>query len=129
MKLYISVDMEGLAGITNWKDETEDQVRFRKAMNEQVEWVLEGCEKRHQSEARRMAEEGASRAEIEKAISAMQSPAQPASSPASRPAQHAAPAPQPLAAPPEPQPEDKPVDKKSPLRRLLDRLKGPKSEE
>ena len=34
-----------------------------------------------------------------------------------------------LAAPPEPQPEDKPVDKKSPLRRLLDRLKGPKSEE
>ena len=51
--------------------------------------------------ARRMAEEGASRAEIEKAISAMQSPAQPASSPASRPAQHAAPAPQPMATPPE----------------------------
>ena len=51
--------------------------------------------------ARRMAEEGASRAEIEKAISAMQSPAQPASSPASRQAQHAAPAPQPMAAPPE----------------------------
>ena len=51
--------------------------------------------------ARRMAEEGASRAEIEKAISAMQSPAQPASSQASRPAQHAAPAPQPMAAPPE----------------------------
>ena len=51
--------------------------------------------------ARRMAEEGASRAEIEKAISAMQSPAQPASSPASRPAQHAATAPQPMAAPPE----------------------------
>ena len=45
MKLYISVDMEGLAGITNWKDETEDQVRFRKAMNEQVEWVLEGIAK------------------------------------------------------------------------------------
>ena len=51
--------------------------------------------------ARRMAEEGASRAEIEKAISAMQSPAQPASSPASRPAQHAAPAPQPMVAQPE----------------------------
>ena len=45
MKLYISVDMEGLAGITNWKDETEDQARFRKAMNEQVEWVLEGIAK------------------------------------------------------------------------------------
>ena len=51
--------------------------------------------------ARRMAEEGASRAEIEKAISAMQSPAQPTPSPASRPAQHAAPASQPMAAPPE----------------------------
>ena len=51
--------------------------------------------------ARRMAEEGASRAEIERAISAMQSPAQPASSPASRPDQHAAPAPQPMATPPE----------------------------
>lgn len=42
MKLYISVDMEGLAGITNWKDETEERERFRKAMNQQVEWVLEG---------------------------------------------------------------------------------------
>ena len=45
MKLYISVDMEGLAGITNWKDETEDRGRFRNAMNEQVEWVLEGISK------------------------------------------------------------------------------------
>ena len=42
MKLYISVDMEGLAGITHWKDETEERERFRKAMNQQVEWVLEG---------------------------------------------------------------------------------------
>ncbi len=42
MKLYLSVDMEGLAGITNWKDETEERERFRKAMNQQVEWVLEG---------------------------------------------------------------------------------------
>ena len=32
MKLYISVDMEGLAGITHWKDETEERERFRKAM-------------------------------------------------------------------------------------------------
>ena len=45
MKLYISVDMEGLAGITNWKDEAEDRERFRNAMNEQVEWVLEGISK------------------------------------------------------------------------------------
>ena len=45
MKLYISVDMEGLAGITNWKDETEDRERYRNAMNEQVEWVLEGISK------------------------------------------------------------------------------------
>ena len=42
MKLYLSVDMKGLAGITNWKDETEERERFRKAMNQQVEWVLEG---------------------------------------------------------------------------------------
>ena len=42
MKLYISVDMEGLAGITHWKDEKEEQVRFRQAMNQQVEWVLDG---------------------------------------------------------------------------------------
>lgn len=42
MKLYISVDMEGLAGITHWKDESEERERFRKAMNQQVEWVLEG---------------------------------------------------------------------------------------
>lgn len=44
MKLYISVDMEGLAGITTWKDETEERERFRKAMNQQVEWVLEGIQ-------------------------------------------------------------------------------------
>lgn len=42
MKLYISVDMEGLAGIAHWKDETEERERFRKAMNQQVEWVLDG---------------------------------------------------------------------------------------
>lgn len=42
MKLYISVDMEGLAGITHWKDEAEERERFRKAMNQQVEWVLDG---------------------------------------------------------------------------------------
>ena len=34
MKLYISVDMEGLAGITHWKDESEERERFRKAMNQ-----------------------------------------------------------------------------------------------
>lgn len=44
MKLYISVDMEGLAGITHWKDEAAEQVRFRNAMNQQVEWVLEGIQ-------------------------------------------------------------------------------------
>ena len=48
MKLYISVDMEGLAGITHWKDETEERERFRKAMNQQVEWVLWYCTKQTQ---------------------------------------------------------------------------------
>lgn len=44
MKIYISVDMEGLAGISNWTEENEERERFRRAMNQQVEWVLEGIQ-------------------------------------------------------------------------------------
>ncbi|HPG92605.1 MAG TPA: M55 family metallopeptidase [Clostridia bacterium] len=53
MKIYISVDMEGLAGITDFSQEKEDSVRFRKAMNDQVAWVIEGihsCEKNEEIE-------------------------------------------------------------------------------
>ena len=45
MKLYISVDMEGMAGICHPRQESDDQIRFRKNMQQQVEWVIEGIQK------------------------------------------------------------------------------------
>ena len=42
MKVYLSVDMEGMAGICSTRQETDDQARFRKAYEQQVEWVIEG---------------------------------------------------------------------------------------
>lgn len=45
MKIYISVDMEGMAGICHARQEYDDTVRFRKAMQQQVEWVIEGIQK------------------------------------------------------------------------------------
>lgn len=42
MKIYISVDMEGMAGICSTRQETDDSIRFRKAYEEQIEWVIEG---------------------------------------------------------------------------------------
>lgn len=41
MKIYISVDMEGMAGIVHPRQEYDDTIRFRKALNEQVSWALE----------------------------------------------------------------------------------------
>lgn len=41
MKIYISVDMEGLAGIVHPRQEHDDSLRFRENMNEQVKWVIE----------------------------------------------------------------------------------------
>ena len=34
MKLYISVDMEGMAGICHPRQESDDQIRFRKNMQQ-----------------------------------------------------------------------------------------------
>ena len=45
MKVYISVDMEGMAGICHARQEFDDVERFRKAMQQQVEWVIEGIQK------------------------------------------------------------------------------------
>ncbi len=45
MKIYISVDMEGMAGICHPRQEFDDVARFRKAMQQQVEWVVEGIQK------------------------------------------------------------------------------------
>lgn len=45
MKIYISVDMEGLAGIVHFSQEKEEQARFRKAMHNQLQWVIEAIQK------------------------------------------------------------------------------------
>ncbi|BDR59565.1 M55 family metallopeptidase [Xylocopilactobacillus apicola] len=42
MKIYISTDIEGLAGIVDWNMESQDTADFRKLYNEQVGWVLKG---------------------------------------------------------------------------------------
>ena len=42
MKIYISVDMEGLAGIVHFSQEKEEKERFRRALHNQLEWVIEG---------------------------------------------------------------------------------------
>lgn len=42
MKIYISLDMEGVAGTFDWKQEKEDRSMVRKYMSAQLEWVLEG---------------------------------------------------------------------------------------
>ena len=44
MKIYISIDMEGMAGICSTRQESDDNVRFRKAYEQQIEWVIEGIQ-------------------------------------------------------------------------------------
>ncbi|MCO6541545.1 MAG: M55 family metallopeptidase [Lactobacillus sp.] len=44
MKIYISTDIEGLAGITDWNMEKDDTIEFRKLYNQQVAWVLKGIQ-------------------------------------------------------------------------------------
>lgn len=41
MKLYISLDMEGLAGTFNWEHEKSDRQAVKKCMIAQIEWVLQ----------------------------------------------------------------------------------------
>lgn len=45
MKLYISTDVEGIAGIVDFDMEQEDTKAFRELYNQQLEWVLEGIQK------------------------------------------------------------------------------------
>ncbi len=47
MKLYISVDMEGMAGITAPYQEKEETVSFRRALHNQIRWIIDGI---HQSD-------------------------------------------------------------------------------
>ena len=44
MKIYISTDIEGLAGITDWNMEKDDSQEFRQLYNDQVAWVLKGIQ-------------------------------------------------------------------------------------
>ncbi|GKS81385.1 peptidase [Ligilactobacillus pabuli] len=44
MKIYISTDIEGIAGIINFDMENQDSVIFRELYNQQIEWVLEGIQ-------------------------------------------------------------------------------------
>lgn len=47
MKIYISADMEGMAGITHPSEEREDTVRFRQALHNQIEWMIAGIHASH----------------------------------------------------------------------------------
>ena len=42
MKIYISVDMEGMAGITAPFQEKEEVISFRRALHNQIRWIIEG---------------------------------------------------------------------------------------
>lgn len=42
MKIYISCDIEGLAGIADWSMEKEDTANFRELYHKHLAWVLEG---------------------------------------------------------------------------------------
>lgn len=42
MKIYISLDMEGVAGTFDWTQEKTDRASVRQCMARQLEWVIEG---------------------------------------------------------------------------------------
>lgn len=42
MKIYISLDMEGIAGTHSWTQEVNNRAEVRKCIARQVEWVIEG---------------------------------------------------------------------------------------
>ena len=42
MKIYISLDMEGIAGTFTWAQEENNRAEVRKCMSRQVEWVIDG---------------------------------------------------------------------------------------
>lgn len=48
MKIYISLDMEGVAGTYSWSQEETNQAEVRKCMMHQVQWIIEGI---HSSKA------------------------------------------------------------------------------
>ena len=44
LKIYISIDMEGMAGITSPSQEREEGPSFRRALHNQVHWIIEGIQ-------------------------------------------------------------------------------------
>lgn len=44
MKIYISLDMEGVAGTFRWTQEGADRAYVRKYMAQQIEWIIEGIQ-------------------------------------------------------------------------------------
>jgi D-amino peptidase len=42
MKIYISLDMEGIAGTYSWTQEESNRAEVRKCITQQIEWVIEG---------------------------------------------------------------------------------------
>jgi D-amino peptidase len=42
MKIYISLDMEGIAGTHTWTQEENNRAEVRKCMTQQIEWIIEG---------------------------------------------------------------------------------------
>src|SRR4030095_569991 len=42
MKIYISLDMEGIAGTYSWAQEETNRAEVRKCISSQVEWIIEG---------------------------------------------------------------------------------------
>jgi len=56
MKIFCSIDMEGIAGTTNWKHEEEFGTRqfVKKWIKKQVEWVIKGI---HESDKNKMIDE------------------------------------------------------------------------
>lgn len=42
MKIYISLDMEGIAGSFDWEQETKSKADVKSCIYEQMEWVLQG---------------------------------------------------------------------------------------
>ncbi|MCD1147963.1 M55 family metallopeptidase [Peptoniphilus sp. KCTC 25270] len=44
MKIYISFDMEGIAGINNWTEETGERTMYLEAIHRQMEYVIKGIQ-------------------------------------------------------------------------------------
>lgn len=44
LKIFISVDMEGMAGITSPSQERDEVPSFRRALHNQVRWIIEGIQ-------------------------------------------------------------------------------------